>query len=198
MRANGRVVVALGFLCGLPGCFAIKLPDKIVVQGGNQGKSSRPASTPAPCDLSDLPNPPPDGRPPLAVLDFQVGQSMEADVGRALADLCRDAIQESGRFSLVDRERIADILGERDFADAMQCDNTVCLVRYGELLGAERMMQGRINRLGDVFVLAVGLTDVDTGEQIARSASLASIEESTGAVPDLVCQILRNASTEDR
>jgi hypothetical protein len=198
MRADRWVVLALGFLCGLPGCFAIRLPDKIVVHDGNQSKPSRPTSTAAPCDLSDLPNPPPDQRPPLAVLDFQVGESMEADVGRALADLCRDAIQESGRFLLVDRERIADILGERDFADAVRCDSTVCLVRYGKILGAEKMMQGRINRLGDVFVLAVGLTDVDTGEQIAKSASLASVEDSTGAVPDLVCQILRNACSEDR
>jgi len=195
MRASGRVLLTVGLLCGLLGCFAIRLPDKIVVQGGRQSTSSSP--TPIPCDLSDLPNPPADQRPPLAVLDFQVGESMEADVGRALADLCRDAIQDSGRFSLVDRQRIADVLGERDFADAIQCDNTVCLVRYGKLLGARKMMHGRINRLGDVFVLAVGLTDVDTGTQIAKSASLASVEDSTGAVPTLVCQILRNACTED-
>ncbi len=196
MRANGRVWPALGLLCGLSGCFAIKLPDKIVVQGGNQSESS--PTPPTSCDLSDLPAPSPDGRPPLAVLDFQVGESMEADVGRALADLCRDAIQDSGRFLLVDRQRIAEILGERDFADAMQCDNAVCLVRYGELLGAEKMMQGRINRLGDVFVLAASLTDVATGKQIAKSASLASIEDSTGALPNLVCQVLRSACTADR
>jgi hypothetical protein len=198
MRANGWVLPALGLLCGLPGCFAIRLPDKIVVQDGNKGESSRTGSLPAPCDLSDLPDPQPEAHPPLAVLDFQVGESMETDVGRALADLCRDAIQDSERFALVDRERIVDLLGERDFADAMQCDNTVCLVRYGKLLGAEKMMHGRINRLGDVFVLAVGLTDVGTGRQVAKSVSLESVEDSTDAMPDVVCRILRSACAVDQ
>jgi hypothetical protein len=116
---------------------------------------------------------------------------MDKEVGRALADLCRDAVQESAQFTLVDRQRIAEILGERDFAAAMQCDDTACLVEYGQLVGAEKMMHGRINQLGDILVLAVVMTDVATGKQVTQTANVSSIEDSTEAIPDLVCQILQ-------
>lgn len=199
MFARVRVLLVIAPLCGVLGCFAISLPKKVVVQHSDKSGSAarQPAARePTPCDLSDLP--PPDERLPVAVLDFQAGEKMGADVGRALADLGRDAIQESGRFVLVDRERIAEILGERDFAAAVRCDTAMCLVEYGKLLGARKMMHGRISQLGEVYVLAVGMTDVKTGEQVSKTASLASVEESTGAMPNLVCHILRSACAEDR
>ena len=197
MAIRWRLMFALALLPGLVGCLSISLPKKIVVNGG--GGRSRPNSAPqtaGSCDLAELPRPSPDQRPVLAVLDFQFGEGLRADDGRALADLCRTAVHESSHFILVDRTRIADILGERDFVDAMKCDTTVCLVEYGRLLGAGKMMHGRINRLGDIYILAAGMTDVATGEQVSRSASLESVEDSTEAIPDLVCQIIRDLSTE--
>jgi hypothetical protein len=131
------------------------------------------------------------------VLDFHVGEDIEHDVGRALADLCRDAVQESGCFVLVDRERIAEVLGERDFAQAVDCEEAACFVEYGKLLGARRMMHGRINRLGDDFVLSVGMTSVDNGRQVSRSARIDEIEESAAAVPDLVCGIVRSVLEDE-
>jgi hypothetical protein len=197
MRAAWRLIVVVTVLSGLAGCFAIRMPEKIVVnQPDGQAKPNSSAKSATPCDLSGLPGSEPDERPVLAVLDFQFGEDLRADDGRALADLCRTAINDSNHFVLVDRARIADILGERDFADAMKCETTVCLVEYGKLLGAEKMMHGRINRLGDVYVLAVALTDVATSEQVSQSANLESVEDSTEAIPDLVCQIIRDRSKE--
>lgn len=197
MIGRRRLLLALALLPGLAGCFSIKLPEKIVVNpGGKRGSPNSAAETAPPCELGEQAAPAPGERPVLAVLDFQYGEDMPADVGRALADLCRAAIHDSDYFVLVDRARIADILGERDFADAMKCDTTVCIVRYGKLLGAEKMMHGRINRLGNLYVLGVAMTDVATGQQISRSASLASVEDSTEAIPELVCRIIRDLSTE--
>jgi hypothetical protein len=199
MSPRRRLLLALALLPGFAGCFSIKLPEKIVVNRGNghAPPKSSPETT-APCDLAEQPAPTPGERPVLAVQDFQFGENMPADVGRALADLCRAAIHDSNCFVLVDRARIADILGERDFADAMKCDATVCLVEYGKLLGVGKMMHGRINRLGDLYILGVGITDVATGQQVSKSASLASLEDSTEAIPELVCRIIRDLSTEEK
>jgi curli biogenesis system outer membrane secretion channel CsgG len=191
--ARGWVLPVTALLAALAGCVSIKLPEKLVVHRDNQSPQDPAPQRVTPCDLSELPAVTPEQRPALAVLDFQTGESLEREVGRALADLCRDAIQQSAQFTLVDRQRLAEILGERDFAAAMRCDNAECLVEYGELVGAEQMMHGRINQLGDVLVLAVGMTDVSTARQITRSASVSDVEESTEAIPDLVCQILRDA-----
>lgn len=198
MRTRWRLMFVSAVLPGLVGCFSINLPKKVVVnRGDGHAKPNSPPATGVRCDLAELPRLEPDERPVLAVLDFQFGEDLRPDDGRALADLCRAAIHDSNHFVLVDRARIADLLGERDFADAMSCDTTVCLVEYGKLLGAGKMMHGRINRLGDVYVLAVALTDVATGEQVSQSASLESVEDSTEAIPDLVCQIVRDRSRED-
>jgi hypothetical protein len=181
----------------LVGCFSINLPKNVVVKtGDDKAKGNSASASSARCDLTELPRPEPEERPVLAVLDFQYGEDLRADDGRALADLCRTAANDSGRFVLVDRARIADILGERDFAEAMNCDTTVCLVEYGKLLNAEKMMHGRINRLGEVYVLAVAMTDVATGEQVSRSANLEDIEESTEAIPELVCEIIRERAED--
>ena len=200
MRMRWGKLLAAGLLPLLTGCFVFGIHlDSSGEKRAKQSDEPKPLPRSAkPCDLSDLPAIDAAERQPLAVLDFQVGQRMDGDVGRALADLCRDAIQDSGRFVLVERERIADILGERDFADAMQCDDMVCVVKYGKLLGAREMMHGRINRLGGVFVLSVGMTDVDTSTEISESASLGSLEDATAAIPRLVCEIVRNVSAEDQ
>jgi len=195
MHVRWRLLLVAGLLPALTGCFVFGIrvdsSKQDAVKRSDESKSSPRTLTP--CDLSDLSGVTTDARLPLAVLDFRVGESMDSDAGRALADLCRGAVQDSGRFVIVDRERIADVLGERDFVDAIRCDNAACLVEYGKLLGARKMMHGRINRLGDVFVLAVGMTDVDTGRQVSQNASLSSVEDSTDAIPNLVCHIFRDA-----
>ena len=198
MHVNGRAMLAATLSVLLAGCLSIKLPEKVIVNPGERSRPRADSQKVSPCDLADLPTVPPDERPALATLDFQVGESMDKDVGRALADLCRDAVQETGQFALVDRQRIADILGERDFAAAMQCDESACLVEYGQLVGAEKMVHGRINQLGDTLVLAVVMTDVGTGRQITQSARASSVERSADAIPDLVCQILRDAPAAGR
>lgn len=199
MYSRWQVLLAGGLLSALTGCFifGIRVDSSGPADAGGSDEP-KPVRRELRCDLGDLPPANPEERLPLAVLDFQFGESMEADVGRALADLCRDAIQRTNRFVLVDRQRVAEVLGERDFAQALKCDNAVCLARYGRLLGAQKVVHGRISRLGGVLVLSVNMTDVETSAQISESASLASIEDSTGAVPKLVCQVLRSAFAEDQ
>ncbi|GAG52993.1 unnamed protein product, partial [marine sediment metagenome] len=121
MRVYERALPAAALLAALTGCLSIKLPERIVINKPDRSQPKPVPQSAAPCDVSDLPSVPPGERPPLAVLDFQAGESMDQEVGRALADLCRDAVHESAQFTLVDRQRIADILGERDFAAAMRC-----------------------------------------------------------------------------
>ena len=172
------------------GCFMIHVSKNEGVANPDDRQSAQ--HTAEPCDLADLALPAGELEA-LAVLDFRVGNQIAADTSHALADLCRATIQDSGQFQLVDRERVAAILGERDFAEAMDCDTTSCIVRYGELIGARKVMHGRINQLGNVYVLAISLTDVETSAQISQSDSLDKLEQATDAVPNLVCRVLHAA-----
>ena len=203
MRTRRWGIVLVALLATQPSCFLIRVSsNRPMAADSARGGEERDSTTKRaiePCELASLPAPT-GRRLPLAVLDFRVGEKIGSDASRALADLCRATIQDSGQFQLVDRERIAEILGEREFAGAMDCDSTSCIIRYGKLIGAQKVMHGRINELGDVYVLAIGLTDVQTSAQVSQSASLDALEQSTEAVPALVCRILQelvpDAATE--
>ena len=133
----------------------------------------------------------------LAVLDFDVGEQLGRDSGRAMADLCRDVLNRNHTFVLLDRERIAAVLGEQDFVAAISCDNSRCLVKYGKLLGAASIMHGRINKLGRSIVLTVAITDVNTSKQSSRSMTLSELEQAINAIPNIVCEVVSDATRRD-
>jgi len=119
-------------------------------------------------DDFDIPALSPAERKTLAVIDFDVGEDLPADAGRAAADICREALDETQRFKLMDRNHMRSVLGEQDFAAAVECDDTQCLVRYGRVLQVQRLVHGRISALGREYVLHLGITDVSTTELVGQ------------------------------
>lgn len=121
-----------------------------------------------------------------AVLDFDVGEGLDASVGQVLADLCRDVIGKTGRFILLDRNNMKAVLGEQDFAAAVRCTDTSCLVEYGRVLQAQKIVHGRASRIGQKFVLYMSLSDVNTAavdatEVSPRADSIESLADSLPA-----------------
>jgi len=118
---------------GSAGCFT--LAKRGLVEFEQRKQRSRNLQLPADCNPTEL-SPVPEGqRPTLAVIDMDAGVRLPPDSGRAMADLCRAVVHDSGQYALIDREHVVDILGEQDFAAAVQCDSTKCLVQYGRMLG---------------------------------------------------------------
>ncbi|MBU0637399.1 MAG: PEGA domain-containing protein [Planctomycetes bacterium] len=111
---------------------------------------------------------PAEDRTTLAVIDFDVGVDIPDDIGRAAADICREALAETARFKLMDRNNIKSILGEQDFAAVVRCDDTQCLAEYGRMLRVRSMVHGRISRLGTEHILHLGITNVDTSELLSQ------------------------------
>ena len=139
-----------------------------------------------------LPPVPIDQRLTLAVIDFDVGQSMAPDTGLAAADLCRHALAETQQYKLMDRNHMKNVLGEQDFAEAVRCDETECLVRYGKVLQAQRIVHGRITQLGQEYTLHIGLTDVNTSEMLSQVTAVVprEIEELSNIIPSKVFELV--------
>jgi len=135
---------------------------------------------------------PPEQRPTLAVIDFDVGENIPKDTGRAAADICRDALATTRRFKLMDRNHIKSILGEQDFVAAVRCDNTACIVRYGRVLQAQQMVHGRITALGDAYTLHIGMTDVNTSELLGQATAIVpgKLEELRDIAPGKVYEMV--------
>ena len=150
------------------------------------------------CDISALPSPPGKNQVSLAVVDFSVGLEMQKETGRAIGDICRNVVQGSRHFILLDRENMVSILGEQDFAEAVKCDETACLVQYGRLLSVQKMLYGRVSPLGSSCVVYLGLTDVETGriEATVTEQVEGSIDGLGRLMPTLACNLLKSALSE--
>jgi len=161
-----------------------------------QEKPGTPASVPD-CDLSDLPAITGE-RASVAVLDFRVDDKLSSGVGESLADFCRETVQDSNRFVLVDREEMRVLLSEQDLVAAIQCDDARCLVNYGRKLRAQKIMYGRAVRVGSAFVLTLRMVDVGSAE--IQGIKTAKVGDSADYLVDfispLTCQLLYDALSQ--
>jgi hypothetical protein len=115
------------------------------------------------------PAPPPPPKNRLAVLSVVTGQGVSPDLGETLAGFMRDAIFNSAKFDLVDRENIRRVFEEQHFSQAF-ADTTQSLVKAGKILDANRVLGGRVARLGTIWTLTLTSVDVSTGELISSKA----------------------------
>lgn len=136
-------------------------------------------------------------RPTLAVLDFQTGEGVSEEVGRALGDVCRDAIRRTEQYRLIDRQNMVSILGEHDFASAVKCLDGKCLVRFGRMLHAQKMVHGSLSRVGESHVLYLSMTDVSTSliESTVSDTLEGGIEKAATAMPEKALELVVAAVT---
>ena len=99
---------------------------------------------------------------PIAVLDFD-GIGISQPEATALSNRLRNELFRLGRFEVVDRGMMENILSEQDFQQA-GCTSNDCLVEVGKLLGAQQMVGGSISKVGGTFTVSARLVDVETGK----------------------------------
>jgi hypothetical protein len=97
----------------------------------------------------------------VGVLDL-TGPGMSESSLRLLSDRLRVELFETGRFTVVERERMSAILKEQGFQQS-GCVATECVIEAGQLIGVEKMVAGTIGKVGTVFTLSIRLLDVATG-----------------------------------
>ena len=140
----------------------------------------------------------PHEQPSIAVLDFDADDSLSDGTGWVFADRCRNIVLDTGRFIVVDRQNMVDILGEEDFSASVRCDDTRCLVNYGRRLRAQKLLSGRVGRIGDSVVLSLELVDVSTAAVQAVETGQAADEDALlGLLESVTCNLLRAALSRD-
>lgn len=152
--------------------------DRLLVSGTGNGNSPKPAGSSSPANPPATPQQsgshakpgttPPDGQSTtkgkvpvsVAVLDFDTRGPIDEGIAMAVSDMCRNVMQQEGRFIMVDRTSMVDILGEQDLMSTLKCDNTRCLVNYGKKLRAQKIVKGRLSKAGKSIVMSVKIIDV--------------------------------------
>lgn len=81
----------------------------------------------------------------VAVLDFSGGELLQSHLRFGMSDMLITALVQAGRFTVVERERVADLRREQEFQQGGMVD-PVTAVEVGKLLGAELVVHGLVTK----------------------------------------------------
>jgi curli biogenesis system outer membrane secretion channel CsgG len=88
----------------------------------------------------------------IAVMKFSVTagsgssywHSATWDLGEGMAEMTTTALVESGKFRVLERQQINDVLGEQDFGDTGRVDPSTA-AKIGKIVGAQYLLYGTVN-----------------------------------------------------
>jgi TolB-like protein len=99
----------------------------------------------------------------LAILDFS-GKGVKDHEASLITDRFRSHLVETGKFKVMERGQMRDILAEHGFQQSGACSDASCMIEVGQLLSVRRMVAGTVGKIGGLFTIDVKVIDVSTGE----------------------------------
>ena len=120
------------------------------------------------------------GQLSIAVSELEP-QGLSASEAAIISDRLRDELLSTGKFRVMERSMMDEILKEQSLQGSGACSNSQCQVQMGRLLGVDRLVVGRVGKFGSMFTLSVRMLSVESGE-ILESAS----EDHEGAMEGLL------------
>jgi curli biogenesis system outer membrane secretion channel CsgG len=84
----------------------------------------------------------PQHRIAVSAFEFRAGQG-SSEIGDGMTDMLTDALTNTGRFIVLERERLNEVMAEQDLADTGRFANETVAPK-GELEGAELLVRGAI------------------------------------------------------
>lgn len=123
----------------------------------------------------------------IAVVDLEAYGISETEA-QALTNRLRIELFQTGRFAVVERDRMRAILEEQDFQQT-GCTTNECLVEVGQLLNVAQIIAGSVSKVGDVFSIEVRVIDVRSGEIVD-----AAIVDVMGAISDVLTEGMGRAA----
>jgi len=126
---------------------------------------------------------------PIGVLDLISENVPEAEL-RVLTDRLRHELFTTGRFRVMERERMQDILKEQGFQQS-GCFATECVVDVGQLIGVRKMVAGSVGKIEDVYTLSLRLINVETGA-VERTA----VKDCKCSLTDILMSLLAQTAAE--
>ncbi len=103
---------------------------------------------------------------PIAVLDLDITGGVSESYQRVLSDRLRQELFKTGRYFVIEQQRMQEILAEQSFQLA-GCISDECAVEVGRLLGVRQMVAGSIGRVGSIHTINLRIIDIETAQVIA-------------------------------
>ena len=127
-----------------------------------------------------------DGKIKVAVLDFKtIGDN--SNLGEGAAEIMRTALAGTGKYSVVERGMLKQILEEQKLGQSGVVDQKTA-VGIGKVLGAKFVAVGSVVKFGEKYTLNIRFVNVETGEVLEGKQLTANNQEQ---IPDLCLEMVK-------
>ena len=82
----------------------------------------------------------------------------------SLTDALRSELGKTGKYQVLERGQMEQILKEQGFQQSGICDEASCAIEIGKLLAVNTIVMGNIGKVGKTYTFSVRLVDVGTGK----------------------------------
>ena len=106
--------------------------------------------------------------PSIAVIDFDSGDYCTKQKATIMTDLFRNELIRLGRATIVDRKNLDKIITEMKF-QMSDWVNPSKIKQIGKMIGADYLMIGHFDTLGDTLYLIVQMLDIETARYVYSS-----------------------------
>jgi TolB-like protein len=125
------------------------------------------------------------------VLKFESGAGVQAGEAESLTEMFSTALQNTGRFVVMERKQLNLVLQEQEFQSTQSEESAV---KAGKVLAIRKMFSGSIGKLGDNYVVSVKMIDVESSRidfAITKPYDDDLEDINDKFLPDLVQEILQ-------
>jgi len=98
----------------------------------------------------------------LAVMELKAKGDAKQSIAEALSVEVRDAIHNQGEYEVLSKEDLAAIADRTRMRQSLGCDDTQCLIDFGQAIGTKYMVVGSISKLGDTYSINLRLIDTES------------------------------------
>ncbi len=119
--------------------------------------------------------------PRLAVMDLRAGEGVSSAEARTLTGILRTAMHDTGAFTLINREDMEQI-AQNHRIELVFCDDDACLLKVGNLLGAERLVAGEVGLMLGEYVINARLVDITSSALVNQRVATQRSEPSASAL----------------
>jgi TolB-like protein len=102
-------------------------------------------------------------KPPIlcGILTFESRAGMKAGEAESVMDLFSSLLQNTNRFTVIDRKNLNNVLQEQGFQSTQNGESAV---QAGKILAIKKMFSGSIGMLGEKYILNLKMIDTETSQ----------------------------------
>lgn len=128
---------------------------------------------------------------PTAAFNQLTGNGISEDEIISLSNALRSELSRTGKFSMMERSQIEEVLSEQGFQQSGICDDESCIVEMGKLLAVRYMFLGHVGKVGNTYTVNVRQIEVESGKVVADV-----VENHRGVVDNLLMKVIPSVAKE--